>query len=61
MPDANPAVSESWPLATPPDLREFRPPPQMQALTIHRGMYGPPARAIQLEMVPTPVLGPMMD
>ncbi|MGA8753612.1 MAG: hypothetical protein WB712_08160, partial [Candidatus Deferrimicrobium sp.] len=31
----------------------------MQALTIHRGQYGPPARAIRLEMVPTPVLGPM--
>lgn len=54
---ANPSriPSTCWPLGVPPRLGQALP-ERMHALTIHRDEYGPPSRAIRMEVVPAPQL-----
>jgi enoyl-CoA hydratase len=47
----------AWPLGQEPSIGS-RVPGRMQALTIHRDRYGPPAEAIRVEEVPVPRLHP---
>jgi enoyl-CoA hydratase len=53
----DPAHAQSWPLGQEPRL-DLDLPARMQALTITRDRYGPPAEAIALEEVPAPRLRP---
>jgi enoyl-CoA hydratase len=46
-----------WPLGREPRI-DLEIPARMQALTIHRDRYGPPAEVVRLEEVPTPRLRP---
>jgi enoyl-CoA hydratase len=50
-------METSWPLGQEPSIA-FPIPSRMQALTIHRDRYGPPADAIRIEEVPIPRLHP---
>ena len=48
-------LDKTWPLGRPPRLGDPMP-ERMQALTLHRDQYGPPATAIKTETVPAPVI-----
>jgi NADPH:quinone reductase-like Zn-dependent oxidoreductase len=50
-------LAHKWPLGRTPMI-SFPIPERMQALTIHRDCYGPPAEAIRLEEVAAPKLYP---